>query len=341
MDDTRKRFYTARDAVADMLKDPPMALHFKGRSVEDWRLWRRKFRRALASELGPLPEPVDLRPEVLAEDDLGDVVRRKVVFDADPWSSVPAYLVLPKDLPSDGRRPAVLCAHGHGVGKDALVGVTEEEYQHQVALRLAREGFVTLSPDWRSFGERKDVDEWVRRPSRDGCNVAYLAHGYFGYQLLGLNIHDARVCLDYLQSLPQVIGSRLGMIGCSFGGTMTSYVAALDRRVKAAVPVCYLSTVRNALTVKNGNTCGSQFAFGLLKHGEISDVFGLIAPRPCMVQIGEKDQCFLLEDALAAAEHLRSVYRAANVEDKLSVHVFPGVHEIDLEPAVEFFKQNL
>jgi dienelactone hydrolase len=337
----RKRILTTYDAVAERLKKPTMPLHFRGKTAADWRQWRRSFRRALVAELGPMPERVPLRAEVVAEDDLGDVVRRKVIFDSERYASVPAYLVVPKDLSRGERRPGILCAHGHGVGKDSLVGVTEEEYQHQIALRLAREGYVTLSPDWRTFGERKDPDAWVRRPGRDGCNVAYLAHGYFGYQLLALQIHDAQVCLDYLQSLPQVAESRLGMIGCSFGGTMTSYVSALDDRVKVSIPVCYLSTIKSALTAQNGNTCGSQFAFGLLKHGEVSDVFGLIAPRPCMPQIGEQDQCFLLDDALKAARHLKAIYKAAGAADKLAVDVFPGVHEIDVESAVGFFRAHL
>ncbi|PIY35955.1 MAG: hypothetical protein COZ06_37235 [Armatimonadetes bacterium CG_4_10_14_3_um_filter_66_18] len=336
-----KRILTAHDAVAERLKKPPMALHFRGKTPAEWRQWRRSFRRALVAELGPMPERVPLRAEVIAEDDLGDVIRRKVIFDSERYASVPAYLVVPKGLEAGERRPGILCAHGHGVGKDALAGITGEEYEHHIALRLAREGYVTLSPDWRTFGERADPEAWVRRPGRDGCNVAYLAQGYFGYQLLGLQIHDAQVCLDYLQSLPQVAGSRLGMIGCSFGGTMTSYVSALDDRIKVSIPVCYLSTVKSALTVQHGNTCGSQFAFGLLKHGEISDVFGLLAPRPCMPQVGRQDTCFLLDDALKAAKHLKTIYKAAGAANSLAVHVFPGVHEIDVEPAVEFFKAHL
>jgi cephalosporin-C deacetylase-like acetyl esterase len=115
------------------------------------------------------------------------------------------------------------------------------------AVELTKQGFVTIAPDWRGFGERTDRDEWVRRPSRDGCNVAYLALGYFGYQLLHLDICDAQKCLDYLQSRPEVDGERLGCMGCSFGGTMTTYVSALDERIKASVIVCYLSTITDAL----------------------------------------------------------------------------------------------
>jgi hypothetical protein len=199
-----------------------------------------------------------------------------------------------------------------------------------------------MAPDWRGFGERLDRDEWVRRPGRDGCNVAYLAYGYFGFQMLHLDLCDAQRCLDYLQSRPEVDGRRLGCMGCSFGGTMTTYVAALDQRIKAAVLVCYLSTLTDALNDRGrGNTCGSQFMFGLRRYGDISDVAGLIAPRSCMVQIGSRDECFIEEDALAAFRHLETIYRAAGAADRLVLDHFEGVHEIDLDPALAFLRERL
>jgi pimeloyl-ACP methyl ester carboxylesterase len=220
------------------------------------------------------------------------------------------------------------------------VGIGEEDYSHRMALRLCQRGYVVLAPDWRGFGERRDRPEWVRS-GRDGCNIGYLAMGYFGYQMLGLSIHDAQVCLDLLQEHPHVDPERLGMIGCSFGGTMTSYTAALDERVRAAVPICYLSTLFSALTEMNVNTCGIQYSPGLLTDGDIPAVLGLIAPRPQMVQIAQRDDCFDHADAAIAAEYLGAIYEAAGARTALELHTFDGEHEIDVEPALEFFDRRL
>jgi pimeloyl-ACP methyl ester carboxylesterase len=268
-------------------------------------------------------------------------IRRHVLFDPDPFSTVAAWLLEPGDLERDPTpRPAVLAAHGHGPGKDVLAGIGEEEYQHRIALRLCQEGYVVLAPDWRGFGERREREEWVR-PKRDPCNVSYMALGYWGYQLLGLQIHDAKVCLDLLQEHPHVNPERVGMIGCSFGGTMTAYVAALDERVKAAVSCCYLSTVGSALTETNVNTCGAQYSHGLLAYGDIPEVHGLVAPRALMAQIGRQDTCFLYPDAAKAAEHLQAIYAAAGCPDQLEIHDFDGVHEIDVPVALSFFRRRL
>ena len=281
------RFLTAERGVEQLLKQTP-PLHFNGRTKAEWQEWRKAFRRNLIRNLGPKPEAVPLEVEVLEQTQMDGYTREKVIFNPDPFSSIPAYVLIPDEASRDNPRPAVLCAHGHGMGKDPLVGLADESsrrnYQKQFAVELTQQGFVTMAPDWRCFGERKDRDEWVQRSRRDGCNIAYFAFGYFGYQLLRLDICDAQRCLDYLQARPEVDGKRLGCMGCSFGGTMTTYSSALDRRIKAAVIVCYLSTLPDALNYRGRvNTCGSQFMFGLRGYGEISDVAGLIAPRSCMV----------------------------------------------------------
>lgn len=336
-----KRFLTAESGVAELLKQTP-PLHFSGKTKRDWQEWRRKFRRRIAQNLGPRPEPIPLEVEVLERVKMPGYTREKIIFNPDAFSSVPAYVLIPEEASSGNPRPAVLCAHGHGVGKDVLAGVAEPEYQKQSAVALALQGFVTIAPDWRGFGERLDRDEWVRRPGRDGCNVAYMAYGYFGYQMLHLDICDAQRCLDYLQSRHEVNGRMLGCIGCSFGGTMTTYIAAFDQRIKAAVIVCYLSTITDALNDRGrGNTCGSQFMFGLRRYGDISDVAGLIAPRHCMVQIGSNDDCFIEDDALTAFQHLKQIYVAAGASRRLVLDHFQGVHEIDLDPAVSFFREIL
>ena len=240
-----ERFLTAEQSVQHLLKTTP-PFHFNGTSIMDWKEWRRKFRHHLVRHLGPRPDIVPLEAETLEITKQDGYTREKIIFNPDPFSSIPAYVLIPDSVSAENPAPAVLCAHGHGVGKDGAVGIVED-YQKQYAVELAKKGYVTIAPDWRCFGERKDRDEWVRRPRRDGCNAAYFALGYFGYQLLRLNISDGQRCLDYLQSRLEVDGSRLGCMGCSFGGTMTTYISAMDRRIKAAVIVCYLSTLKDAL----------------------------------------------------------------------------------------------
>jgi dienelactone hydrolase len=339
----RKRVYTTREAAMARLAVSRRPLRFRARGRDEWREWRRAFRRAIVRELGPMPEAVPLRPEILERAACGGYVREKIVFDSERFASVPAWVLTPRPLQRGERRPAVLCLHGHGPGKDPMVGLGPnreplDDYSHQLACRLAERGYVTITPDWRGFGERSEDPEWVR-PGRDPCNVTYYADGYFGYHRLGLQIWDGMRTLDYLVSRAEVAGGRIGCIGCSFGGTMTTYLSALDQRIGAAVIVCYVSSLRDALA--RANYCGAQYMPGLGKYADIPEVAMLIAPRPLMVQVGEKDECFTVDDAAPAGRRVGQPYRLLGVEDRFSLDVFPGEHEIDVAPALAWFDRWL
>ena len=338
------RYLNTESGVKSLLHQQG-SCHFTGKSNEDWHQWRKKFRSHLVRLLGPTPPSVPLDVEVLERKQMDGYLREKVIFNSDPFSSVPAYVLIPDTASSSNRCPAVLCAHGHGVGKDGVVGLVEDvlgDYQNEYAVELARQGFVAMAPDWRGFGERKDREQWVNISKRDRCDLAYMTLGYFGYHLLRLDICDGQRCLDYLQARPDVDERRLGCMGCSFGGTMTTYLSSLDRRIKVAVISCYLSTLMDALGERNvANCCGSQFLFGLYQYGDISDVAGLIAPRPCLVQTGREDACFIEPDAKMAYAHLEKIYAASGKPDRLEMDLFSGGHEVNVEPAVAFLKQYL
>lgn len=329
------RYLSPYDQIHAWLASHQPALTCRATTPQEFRAWQRAFRARLLKLLGPTPEPAAPRLEVVEEVDRGDYVRRKVVFDSERCASVPAYLLLPKGLKPGERRPGILAAHGHGRGKVDICAVveSEEEYKNQVeplnyayALGFVKRGYVVLAPDWRCFGERANPPEWVRA-GRDTCNVSYLALGYAGFHLLRLQVWDAQRCLDVLQSLPMVNPSRLGMAGLSYGGTMTTYTAALDRRIKVACISGYVSTIDDAMGTRGlGNFCGSQYMPGLRTIGEIADVAALIAPRPLVVEMGELDQCFVIEDMKRAFAHLQAAYKAAGAAGRLHADIHPNSH---------------
>jgi dienelactone hydrolase len=334
------RFLTPKSGAEQLLKQRP-ALGFAGSTKTDWRNWRRRFGAALRRVMGNTPPKPPLRVRVLSSERRDGYTRQKIAFNPDPFSTVVAYLLIPE---GGGRRPGVLCAHGHGGGKEELFD-TASPY-HDIAQRLVRAGYVVIAPDWRSFGERQDDKSYIGHfgdeHGRDGCDLSYMLYGYFGYQMLTLDVADARRCLDVLAARRDVDASRLGMVGLSFGGTMATYTAALDARIKAVVISGYLSTIADALGDRGGgNTCGSQFLFGLRTIGDIADVAGLIAPRACQVQMGTRDTIFEINDATRAYRHLQKIYRAAGASKQLEPDRFDGVHELDADAAMEFLSRHL
>ena len=90
-------------------------------------------------------------------------------------------------------------------------------------------------------------------------------------------------------SRPEVDPRRLGCTGCSGGGTMTSYLMALDDRIAAAAPSCYITSLERLFATigpqdAEQNITG-QVAFGL----EHADYLGLRAPRPTLILSSTRD----------------------------------------------------
>lgn len=331
----------AYDALQSMLAATPPDLLLAGSTAADYHAWRSRFLPAYRAALGPWPEPIDPSLEVAEEVDCGSHTRLRLYFDSSPGVAVPAYLLVPKGLRPGEKRPGLLAAHGHGDGrvndgKDDLVGLDHGNPARAASIsaqnldyarQAVERGYVVVVPEWLPFGERRAPADWTG-PGRDPCNVVGMAWSYLGYTLLTQNVWDGMRALDILAARPEVDAERLGVIGLSYGGTMALHLAINDPRLKAAVVSGYLSTVRDdAITMRGGgNFCGSQHVPMLLRHGDIPEMAGLIAPRPLLIEAGQRDQCFIIEDARRAYARLSAIYAAAGCPDALAYDEHPNEH---------------
>lgn len=347
-----KPIYTIEKYALAKLKARKPLLPFPFSNPKRHAEWGRKLRAALWRVLGEMPERVSLRPRVVERKDMGQYIREKVILQTDPFMSMPAWVLIPKKSKlksKSGKLPALLAAHGHGSGKDPIIGETHGEkkiadeikalnydYGQQAALR----GYFVIVPDWRVFGERTDRIEWVRQ-YRDRCNVANLAVEYFGMHILGLNVWDGMRAIDYLQTRREVDARRIGCLGLSYGGTMTTYLIALDPRIKVACISGYVSTLENAMGMRLANFCGSQAMPGLAKYGDIPDVVLLAAPRPLCIEIGLQENCFHAPDMLKAARYVQRGYKAIGAADRLVIDAFKGQHQWSGRKAWDWFERWL
>jgi dienelactone hydrolase len=301
-------------------------------ALPDWREGRRT---RLAALLGAMPQRVPLELETVDVTKCEGYRREKVVFDTEDTMSVPAYLLVPDDRTRPG--PAVLAAHGHGPGKDVVAGIETTEapngdYAHQLAVR----GYVVLAPDLRCFGERLDWNP----PDHYACDTN-LVHAYMaGSNPLTQNLWDLARALDVLEGHPLVDPARIGMVGLSYGGTVTLFLAASDERVAAAVVSGYFSSWAEAHKMP-WNMCGSQVLPGMLGQLEHVDLGALVAPRPLLVESGTDDDIFPVAAARQEVDKLRVVYESFGAGDRLVHDVFEGGHQWHGVRAYEFLDRWL
>ena len=238
---------------------------------------QRRMHKFFVQALGGFPERTPLNGQVVAKEDRGDYRVEKIIFESQPKHFVSGLLYLPKTKPPF---PGVLFPCGHsGNGK------ASEVYQRGCIL-LARNGLAAFCYDPIDQGERYQLLDENGKPVTGGTT----AHSLLGVgsTLLGRNTATYRVwdgmrAIDYMQSRPEIDPKRIGCTGNSGGGTLTSYLMALDERVTCAAPSCYLTTL-GRLCETIGPQDAEQNIHGIIGFGmDHPDYVMIRAPKPTLM----------------------------------------------------------
>jgi len=323
---------------------------FSGKSRSDWQTWRQQLLPAVKASLGTMPQKVPLNPEIQAEWQDDGLIKQRVILDVEEDLSVAALVFRPAK--AKGKLPAILACHGHGpFGKQAIMGdrstaelrANIEQHNYDYGLQMAKAGYAVIAIDWRGFGHRDDrrKPNWTENMhGRDICNLHYLRATLMGMTVLGMDVHDGMCALDYLCQQDFVDPDRIGVMGLSFGGTMTVWMSICDDRIKAADIICYSDRFAD-FGMRDLNFCGSQITPGLYQLCDLPDLQGLIAPRPLLVEIGAYDECFTVDSAMSCFREVEKIYEAAGAREKLELDLFEGGHQWSGRKSFDFFKKHL
>lgn len=274
-------------------------------TIEDWGRRRTDVRAHLERVMGPLPSAVDrvaLNVETLSEERVGKVLYRKIRYQSDGFDKVTAWLLIP-DAPNDQARPAMLCLQQTtNLGKEEPVGRGGSPHMHY-AKELAERGYVTLSPDYPSFGEH---------PYDFAAHPEYVSGSM---KAVWDNIRG----IDLLTSMAEVDAERMGVIGHSLGGHNAIFTAVFEPRLKVIVSSCGFSTMtKDDVPSWTGPRymprIASQFGNDAKKLPfDFPGLIASLAPRSVMVSAAVRDSDFDVtgvKDAIRLAEPVFELYRA-------------------------------
>lgn len=237
---------------------------------------------------------------------------KNIYFQSSPGVYVTANVYVPA---GEGPFPAVVVSHGHWPD-----GRRSEIFQ-SVAQSLVQAGYVALTLDAWGAGERctvTDIQEY------HGANLgASLLN--VGETLLGMQLTDNIRAVDLLCSLSEVDSSRIGATGASGGGNQAMWLAAMDERIKVAIPVVSVGTFQSY--VMNSNCVCELLPYGLA-FTEESAILGLIAPRALKVFSADKDTnpAFFPSEMLRSVAHAKPLFAEMKSEGKLSFELFDTGH---------------
>jgi len=301
------------------------------RSLEEWTSRREEDRRQLAEMLGldPMPPRTDLKPVVTGRHETEWFTVENLHFQSRPGLYVTGNLYLPKGLEKPA--PAVLYVCGHAqVKKDGVSYGNKTFYQHHGGW-FARNGYVCLVIDTLQLGEIEGLHHGTYREGMWWWNSR-------GYTPAGVEAWNCVRALDYLQSRPEVDGQRLGVTGRSGGGAYTWWTAALDERIKAAVPTAGITDLENHVVdgCVEGH-CDCMFMVNTYRW-DYPQVAALVAPRPLLIANTDGDGIFPLNGVERLHAKVRRIYRLYGADDKLGLQISPGGHKDIQELQVAAFR---
>jgi dienelactone hydrolase len=267
-----KQFDARRKAVA-ALKTP-----------EDVKKRQEELRAKFVEALGGFPEKTPLNPRVVGTVKGDGFTVEKVIYESRPDHHVTAAFYKPE---GKGPFPGVLVPCGHSDN-----GKAAEAYQ-RVCILMAKNGLAVLCYDPIGQGERLQLLNPDGKPAIKGSTTEHTMSGIgallVGWSCASYRIWDGLRSMDYLASRPEVDPKRLGCTGNSGGGTLTSYLMALDDRIVAAAPSCYVTTLERLFATigpqdAEQNITG-QVAFGM----EQTDYVTMRGPKPTLICTGTQD----------------------------------------------------
>ncbi|MBV7331753.1 acetylxylan esterase [Chloroflexi bacterium TSY] len=295
--------------------------------------------RAKAKRCFPaLPDRTELNAQITGRLDFDNFQVEKIVYESRPGFMVSANLYLPRRI--DREVPCVLGLCGHSED-----GKVYAPYQF-FAQGLARKGFAVLIVDPVSQGERRQFYE------EDGVSTSWppprsvLAHNMIGNRMLLTGDYlgswlawDAIRGLDYLLERPETDNRRVGVTGCSGGGTQTTFVTALDPRITMAAPDCFITSwlfnLENELPADAEQCPPNSLALGL----DEADLLLAYAPRPTLI-LAEENCFFDLRGAKQAFAELKRIHTLLGSPDSAEIsigHLDHGFHKHAREAMYRFF----
>ena len=327
----RDPFLLWMDHIAQQQLDARENAIAKIHTVADAERRKKTVREKLLALIGGLPDyNGPLNPRITGRIRGENYTIEKVILESLPGFYVTANLYRPNQA---GRYPGVLLQAGH-----TQEGKPEGQ---RIAANLALKGFVVLAFDPVGQGEREQTyDRQVDRPLAGWSVPEHIQAGaqsiLIGESVARYFIWDAKRALDYLASRDEVDASRLGAVGCSGGGALTAFIGALDPRLKAVAPACFINSYRRLFAGPDPDSEMSPPQ--LLSSGlDMGDYVELSAPAAWLLLATEGDY-FTPAGARLVYEEARRWFQIYGAEDKLAFFVGTGPHGTPLETREQIYK---
>ncbi|HLT94186.1 MAG TPA: acetylxylan esterase [Membranihabitans sp.] len=325
------------DRAIEQLEERRVHIH-NLKSREDWQQRQEYVSKTLQEIVGPFPPRNPLNPVVTDTLIHEGMVIEKLYFESRPDYYVTAIFCYLEGTTTP--LPAIVFCSGH-----AAEGFRSSTYQTMM-FNYVKKGFAVLAFDPIGQGERIRYLDEQGKPRLSPT----IEHSYPGTQsfLAGISpanffIWDGIRSVDYLLTRSEVDPTRIGITGRSGGGTQSAYIAAMDDRIYAAAPECYITTFDKLLKSKGPQDAEQNLISGIARGIDLADYVEVRAPKPTLL-VGTTRDIFSIQGFRDVYEEARLAYGAWGVEDHLTFTEDDAGHASTVknrEATYAFFRQHL
>ena len=304
----------------------------EGQSLEEWKpVALQKLRELMGMDTFELCDPEFRAEETI---DKGDYMRTRFTFQSEEGYRVPGYFLAPKT----GFTGVMICLQGHSTGMHISLG--EPKYERDagaiaggrdIAIQAVARGYGALVIEQRNFGECGG-----KHGGGLGCEKPTILAIMLGKTTIGGRVWDVMRAIDMAEAhfCP---GAEYYCTGNSGGGKATYYAAALEPRIVKAMPSCSIFNHAGNIPAKGVCPC-SKCIPGFCRWFEVSDVAGLIAPRPMVMVHGELDHHCPGPKARETFALIQKYYDAAGAPGAFRIHTGAEGHRFYPEAWEDFGK---
>lgn len=152
---------------------------------------------------------------------------------------------------------------------------------------------------------------------------AFLGHNrvngpfYCGLTLQGLIVAETIAVLQFAKKFDFVDQTRIGATGNSGGGTLTLFLSALAKDIKAVASTGYPSAFSYILQ-KERRHCSCNILHHYEGKIDMWEVLSLHAPNPLMIEQGINDHLIPLDHFYRAGRKVKTVYTMMNAADNFT-----------------------
>lgn len=277
-------------------------------------------------------QKVEPQLEIEYEKKIEGATELRFTFASEEGYRVPCHLLLPDGVE---KPPVIICLQGHSKGMHISLGrpkydgdiISISGGDRDFCVRAVKEGFAAIALEQRNFGECGGDEKGPH------CLESSMTNLLMGRTTIGERVWDTGRLIDVLEESfsDRVDVDTICCMGNSGGGTATAYIAALEDRVKLAMPSCAMCTYKDSIGAMYHCTC--NYVPHIAEYFDMGDLMAMAYPKYFIQVSGKEDAIFPIDAAKIVFDQGKRLYNVMEAGDRCVFIAGNGGHRFYADDA--------